>query len=79
MNLKKKWVRFFSGFFIIIIWVIIISILLFIFWIFMIVDCAQREFKNPNDKVLWILIIVLVHWIGAIIYYFVVKRQDKFK
>lgn len=37
-------------------------------WIWMIVDCATREPSEGNDKVIWILVIVLTHWIGALIY-----------
>lgn len=48
-----------------------------IFWIFMIVDCAKREFKNDNDKVVWIILLALTHLLGATIYYFAVKKQDK--
>ncbi len=47
-----------------------------IFWIFMLVDAAKREFQNPNDKVVWILVIALVGIIGAAIYYFVIKRKS---
>jgi hypothetical protein len=42
-----------------------------IFWIFALVDCAQREFPGPNDKLMWILIVALLHWIGALVYWFV--------
>lgn len=41
----------------------------------MIIDCAQRKFKSDSEKVVWILVIVLLGWLGAIIYYFVVKRK----
>ncbi|MFO1519002.1 MAG: PLDc N-terminal domain-containing protein [bacterium] len=46
------------------------------FWIWMLVDCIQREFgpNEQNAKVIWILVLVLAGWLGAIIYYFVVKR-----
>ncbi|MBU0761228.1 MAG: PLD nuclease N-terminal domain-containing protein [Nanoarchaeota archaeon] len=54
-----------------------LAILVFIFWIWMLVDCAKRNFKNDNDKIIWILVIVLAGIIGAIIYYFVVKHEDK--
>jgi hypothetical protein len=37
-------------------------------WIWMLVDCATREPSEGNDKVVWILIIVLTHWLGALIY-----------
>lgn len=55
--------------------VFVISILFLIFWIFMLVDAAKRKFKGDNEKVLWILLIVLTSWIGAIIYYFVIYRK----
>ena len=42
-----------------------------VFWIWMIVDCASNEPSEGNDKIVWILIIVLTQIIGALIYYFV--------
>lgn len=64
---------------IVILWIfcIALGILGTIFWIFMLVDAAKRNFKNDIDKVVWILVIVFTHIIGALIYYFVVKRYDK--
>ena len=37
-------------------------------WIWMLVDCASNEPSEGNDKIVWILIIVFTHWIGALIY-----------
>ncbi|HQL63879.1 MAG TPA: PLDc N-terminal domain-containing protein [bacterium] len=42
-----------------------------VFWIWMIVDCATKEPSEGNDKIIWILIIVLAQIIGALIYFFV--------
>jgi len=50
-----------------------------VFWIFMIIDVAKKDFKNENDKVMWIIVIVLAGIIGALIYYFMVKTKDKKK
>ncbi|MBI2660354.1 PLDc N-terminal domain-containing protein [Candidatus Woesearchaeota archaeon] len=50
---------------------------LFIFWLWMIVDCLKREFKRDIDKVVWVLVLVFLHLLGAVIYYFVVKISDK--
>jgi hypothetical protein len=46
------------------------------FWIWMLVDCIQREFppKEQNAKIVWILVIIFAHWLGALIYFFVVKK-----
>jgi len=45
-------------------------------WIWMLVDCATREPSEGNDKLVWILIIVLTHWIGALIY-LLVRRPKR--
>jgi len=39
-----------------------------VLWIWMIIDCATKEPSAGNEKLIWILIIVLTHWIGALIY-----------
>ena len=45
----------------------------------MLVDCAKRDFNKDNEKVVWIIVIALLGAIGAAIYYFVVKINDKDK
>jgi Phospholipase_D-nuclease N-terminal len=46
-----------------------------IFWIWMIVECATKEPNQGNDKIIWVLVIIFTHWIGALIYYFVRRPQ----
>ena len=48
----------------------LIALLATAFWIWMLVDCATKEPSGTNDKIIWILIIVFVHFLGALIYYF---------
>lgn len=38
-------------------------------------DVARREFKDSNTKLLWLLVVVLAHGLGALIYYFAGKSQ----
>ncbi len=59
--------------------IFLLSVGLFVFWIWMLVDCVKRNFEKDDEKIIWILVIVLTQVIGAIIYYFVVKRKDKNK
>ena len=49
----------------------IISLCITIFWIKMLTDCATKEPSQGNDKVIWILIIALGTWLGALLYYLV--------
>ena len=46
-----------------------------VFWIVEIVDVARRSFYEPNNKIIWILVVIFLHFIGALVYYFVGKKQ----
>ena len=52
----------------------IIGLLLSIFWIWMIVDCATNEVSTGNTKLIWILVIIFVPF-GSLIYFFVRKLK----
>jgi membrane-associated phospholipid phosphatase len=54
--------------------VVFLGIVGTIFWIKMIIDCATRE--KDHDRLIWILIIVFTHFIGALIYYFVQRPKS---
>lgn len=41
-----------------------------VFWVAMIIECATKE-PNHDNKLIWLLIIIFTHWIGALIYYLV--------
>ncbi len=62
---------------ILIIWgiMMIVGIFLFVFWILMLIDTFKRtNWKQESDKTLWIILVIVLGYIGAIIYYFAVKR-----
>ena len=40
-------------------------------------DCARRAFPDPNSRGLWCLLILLTHWIGALVYYLTVYRPGQ--
>ena len=69
-------------YFLFIILIFVVSIGGTILWIMMIIDVVQRpddQFPDPgeNTKLLWVLIVVLTGFIGAGIYYFMVKKKMK--
>ena len=49
---------------------LLVSFLFLGFWIWMLVDCIKNEPEEGNDKIIWILVIALTGWIGALIYFF---------
>ena len=50
---------------------IALSLLGLVFMIWAVVDCAKNETDENNNRLIWILIILLLGWIGALVYYFV--------
>jgi hypothetical protein len=53
----------------------VVALIASVFWVLMIIECATKEPAQGNDKLIWILIIVFTHWIGALIYFFVRRPQ----
>jgi hypothetical protein len=44
-------------------------VLAFVFWIWMLVDCIKNTRLTDNERIVWVLVIVFVHAIGALIYF----------
>ena len=48
---------------------ILISLIIGFFWLLTIVDILKSDFKDPNGKIIWVLIVTLTAPIGIILYY----------
>jgi hypothetical protein len=47
----------------------------FIFWIAAIVDVVRRQFTEPTMKIVWVLIILFGHFLGALLYFVIGRSQ----
>jgi prolipoprotein diacylglyceryltransferase len=47
----------------------------FLFWLWMLVECATKEPDYGNTKIVWIIIIVFTNLVGALAYFFVQRPQ----
>ena len=47
-----------------------------IFWIVEIVACVTKESSEGNTKIVWLLIILFTHFLGAALYYFI-RRPER--
>lgn len=54
-----------------------LGLAIFAFWIWMLIHAAQNKGLSEGEKVAWVLIIVLVHFLGALIYFFVARPKAK--
>lgn len=58
-----------------------VLVFLIVFWLWMLIDCLKRQdgmfkFGGNNARLIWILVIILTGVIGAVIYYFLIKKTD---
>lgn len=44
-------------------------------WLWMLIDCISNEPSTGNDRLIWVLVIALTGWIGALIYMFARRPQ----
>ena len=53
------------------------GVLLVIFWLWMLIECVAYETNEGNKKAMWLLILLVGNWIGALLYLFVRRPQRK--
>lgn len=63
-------------FIIIMLFIAVVGLVAFAVWLWSLIDVIKSDFKGPNDKLIWILVVVLGGIIGSVIY-FIVGRGNK--
>ena len=53
-----------------------LTLLAFAFWIWMLVDCIRNRGVTADEKLVWVLVIALTHFVGALIYYVVGRPKN---
>ena len=61
---------------------VLVAALVIIFWLWMFIDCVQRQdnkfpAKGKNDKVVWAVTLLWLTILGALLYYVLVKSRTK--
>ena len=54
-----------------------LTVLSFVFWIWMLIDCIKNPNIGGNEKIAWTLVIALTHFIGALVYFFAGRMRSK--
>jgi len=48
------------------------------FWIWMIVSSAQNKGLTDSERIAWVLIVALLHFLGALIYFFAAHHKRNY-
>ena len=46
-------------------------------WIWTLIDCIRNEPAEGNDRIVWVVVIAVANWVGALIYLIVRRPQRK--
>jgi hypothetical protein len=49
----------------------------FAFWIWMLISAIQNKGLTESEKIAWVLVVALLHFLGALIYFFVGHPKRK--
>jgi hypothetical protein len=48
-----------------------LALLCMVFWIWMLIHAIQNKGLTDTEKIVWVLVIALLHFVGALVYFFV--------
>jgi hypothetical protein len=54
-----------------------IALAFFAFWIWMLISAIQNKGLTEGEKIAWVLVVALLHFLGALIYFFVGHPKRK--
>lgn len=44
-------------------------------WIFALIDVVRSDFRGNNDKIIWLLLVILLPFLGTILYFVIGQSQ----
>lgn len=65
------------GFLFLLFFVLPILMALFAFWIWMLISAIQNKGLTEGEKVAWVLVVIFLHWLGALVYFVVGHPRRK--
>ena len=54
---------------------IAVAIALFVFWIAMLISAIQNQGLGEGEKIVWVLVVILLHFLGATLYFFLGRSK----
>lgn len=54
----------------------LIAAAVMVFWIWMLVHAVKNKALSDTERIVWVLVIIFVHFLGALIYFFVGRSKD---
>lgn len=53
----------------------VLGLLIFAFWIWMLIHAITNKGLTDTEKIIWVLVVIFLHFIGALLYFFLGKPK----
>ena len=63
--------------FFLVLFLVPLALLAFVFWIWMLVHAITNNGLTDIEKLIWVIVILFTHFIGAVIYFFVGRPKRR--
>jgi hypothetical protein len=54
----------------------LLGLVYFIFWIWMLIDCLKNRRLEGTEKLIWVLVIIFLQFLGPLLYLFLAKEPS---
>ena len=55
----------------------IIGLITTVFWLWMIVDCIVNNALVGTQKIVWVLVVIFLHFLGALLYFLLARGNTR--
>ena len=53
----------------------LLGFVVFILWIWALIDILKSDFKDNINKIIWLLVVFVLNFLGVLLYYFIGREQ----
>jgi len=53
----------------------LLGFVVFILWIWALIDILKSDFKDNINKIIWLLVVFVLNFLGVLLYYFIGRGQ----
>jgi len=56
------------------VWIVLIIAVLVV-WVWALIDAIQNPGLTSNERIIWVLVILLTSWLGAVLYFLIGRKR----
>ena len=53
----------------------LLGFVVFVLWIWALIDILKSDFKDNINKIIWLLVVFVLNFLGVLLYYFIGRGQ----